>query len=199
MKIEPVKLKEIIYDNWKDYFIKKFSENNIFDIQEFDVENEYVESYNITLKDKSSKTEIIFQIFKKDIPYLELHDIRFNNPNSPKLTENNTKDPNGFDGVGSEFNLKNVIDVEDWLNIPLNYGWKEKTTYYNGKELKTEAIWKQNGKISEIPIKQNYLEKYGCLSFPIVPFAIFWNSQKIKLFPKKIEIKIIEIEPMINN
>jgi hypothetical protein len=195
-KVEKIEFNEIIYDNWKDYLIKKFQSDETYNVEEFDVENDYIESYKITLKNKTSDTEIIFQIFKKEIPYVEIHDVVFNNPKSPKLTEDNLKNSYGFDGVNSVFNKENLVNIEDWLDIPLKYGWKEKTTFFNGKELKTNAIWRQDGKIHEIPIRQNYLDKFGCLTFPLVPFVIFWNSQKLKMYPKKTETKIIEIKPM---
>ena len=195
-KSEKIELNDIVYENWKDYLVKKFQNDETYNVEEFDKENDYIESYKITLQNKTSETEIIFQIFKKEIPYVEIHDVVFNNPKSPKLTEDNLKNIYGFDGVGSVFNKENLENIEDWLNIPLKYGWKEKTIYFNGRELKTNAIWKQNGKIHEIPIRQNYLDKFGCLTFPLVPFIIFWNSQKLKIFPKKIDTKIIEIKPM---
>ena len=196
MKIQPVEFEDTKLNNWKDYLLHKFPET-IFNLKQFDLEDEYVESYKVTLKNNLSKTEIIFQIFKNKIPYVEIHDVKFNNPLSPKLTFENTKNPYGFDGVGSEFNLKNLTNINEYLNIPLKYGWKEKTIFFNEKELKTNAIWKQDGKIFEIPIKQNYLKGYGCLSVPIIPIIIFWNSQKIKLFPNKVKSEINVIEPML--
>lgn len=184
------------FANWKDYFFDKFSDREKYEIEHFDKGNKHIENYRVTLKYLTSKTEIIFQIFTEKIPYVEIFDVHFNHPDSPVLTSENKSNNYGFDGLGSAFNYENLADLDDWINIPLYRGWTEKTTYFKGKPNRTDAIWFQAGKTREIPLTQNYLKKYGCLMFPIVPFIILWNSKQLQWNKDKITTDVKVIPPM---
>ncbi len=181
------------FENWMDYFHYKFGNENIFSIELFDKEIIRLISYRITLKDKKCKTEIIFILFH----YLEIFDVYFNHPDSPKLRRNNQANKYGFDGVGSAFNLKNVKDVDEWINIPLYHGWIERTTLYDSQKHKTDCVWQQGDKVIACPIEQNYLDDYGCLLFPIIPIVISIWDFKLKRNKEKITVKENIIEPMI--
>lgn len=182
-------------DNWKDYLRERFPDKD-FSVDKKDDKNNVIESYSIKSKNTSSQTEIVFEIFKSDT-YKELYNVQFFNPNSPILNESNDKDNYGFDGQESTFNKENIAHLEDWLLIPITHGWTERTTYYSDKPVKTELIWFQRGKMTEIPLKQNYLEKFGCLTFPIIPVVIWWTNWKLKHWTEKIKVNEKIIGPMI--
>lgn len=182
-------------DNWKEYLFDRFPDSD-FAVEHIDNRNDIIESYSIKRKNSDSKTEIVFEIFKSD-NYKELINVLFYNPNSPMLNESNNEDKYGFDGQGSSFNNENLIHLNDWLLIPLKYGWTEKTTYYADRPIKTDLIWIQRGKMTEIPLKQNYLDKFGCLAFPIIPFVTWWTNWKLKHKTKNVRVDERVISPMI--
>lgn len=182
-------------DNWKEYLRERFPDND-FSVNRLDDKDNIIEVYAIKSNNTSSQTEIVFEIFKSD-NYKELFNVQFFNPNSPVLNESNTKDNYGFDGVGSTFSNENIAHLEDWLLIPITRGWKERTTYYSDKPIKTELIWFQGGNLTEIPLKQNYFKKLGCLALPIVPAVIWWTNWKLKNRTEKTKIEEKVIGPMI--
>ena len=194
--MNPIEFKGKTYNNWKDYFLDKFSDNELFEVEQFDLDNGFLESYRITTQFGEKETEIVFQMLIDEIKYVELFDIHFNNPKSPKLTIANKKDY-GFDGEGSTFNEINLKEIDDWIEIPISKGWIEATTYFNDKEIKTECTWTQNEKSETIEIDQKYLENYGCLLFPIVLVKIFLTDMKLKRNPNKVKVIKNVIEPMI--
>ena len=194
--MNPIEFKGKTYYNWKDYFLDKFSDKELFDVEQFDLDNSFLESYRVTSKSGESKTGIIFQMHIDGIKYVEIFDVHFNNPKSPKLENENKSNGYGFDGQGSTFNEKHLKEIDDWIEIPVSKGWTETTTYYDGEELKTECIWIQENKSEIIPIDQKYLDNYGCLLFPIIPLKIFLTNRKLKRNPDKVKIAENVIEPM---
>jgi hypothetical protein len=194
--MDTLTLNNISYNNWKEYIFNKFGDKSTFIIEQIEKENKSFDIYRVTLINEKSQTEIIVQIFL-DTNYTELHDVQFNNPNSPRLTESNKSNDYGFDGLGSTFNQKNLEDLDDWINIPICHGWTEKTIYYQNKELKTNCYWIHHGQTVEIPIKQNYLENLGCLFFPIIPLKIYLTDLKLKRNNDKVRVEEKVIEPMI--
>mgnify|MGYP001178210827 CR=1 FL=1 len=195
--MNPITFKGRTYKNWKDYFLDKFSDKELFKVEPFDLDDRFLESYRVTTNQEDNETEIIYQMHIDGIKYVELFDVHFNNPKSPKLTDENNANNYGFDGRGSTFNEKHLKDLDDWIEIPISKGWIEKTTYYDGKEIKTECIWIQDNKSQVIPIGQKYLDKYGCLLFLIVPLKIFLTDRKLKRNAEKVTVVENVIEPMI--
>ncbi|MFV1885501.1 MAG: hypothetical protein ACMZ7B_13510 [Balneola sp.] len=195
--MNPINFQGKTYKNWKDYFLDKFSDKELFKVELFDLDDKFLENYRVTTNKEDSETEIIYQIHIDGIKYVELFDVHFNNPKSPKLTAENKSNNYGFDGQGSTFNEKNLIELDDWIEIPISKGWTEKTTYYDGQEVKTECIWTQDNKSEVIPIDQKYLDNYGCLLFPIVPFKIILTNRKLKRNIEKVTTVENVIEPMI--
>ncbi len=181
--------------NWKEYLTYKFP-NSEFTVERIDEDDKFLESYRITRTDNASETEIIFRIHIDGIDYVELFDVHFNHPKSPELTNENKNNDYGFDGQGSTFSQKHVEELEDWLAIPIERGWTERTTYINNKKIKTECIWLQRGKENAIPIKQDYLNNYGCLMAPIIPLKTFLIARKIRQHPEQVKIQEETIEPM---
>ena len=182
-------------DNWKEFLFNKFPDSD-FLVKQTDKGNEYIESYSIKRKNSTSQTEIVFEICKTD-DYKELFNVLFYNPDSPMLNESNEQDKYGFDGQGSTFDSVNLEHLNDWLQIPLIHGWTEKTTYYADRPIKTDLIWIQKGKRTEIPLKQNYLDKFGCLVFPIIPFVVWRTNWKLKHKTAEMRIEEKTIGPMI--
>jgi hypothetical protein len=196
-RVKQEKLQYKKYTNWKEYFNEKFSDTKNFSIEQFDINDENLENYRVTSNDENCDTEIIIRLFKNKKSYLEIFDAYFNNPVSPKLTEDNKSNEFGFDGQGSTFNETNFIDLDDWLNIPIYKGWIERTTFYEDREIKTDCIWNQEDKTEVIPIKQNYLDNIGCLLFFLKPFKIRMMNRKLKLNPDKVRFIENKISPMI--
>jgi len=195
--MNPIEFKGKTYNNWKDYFLDKFSDNDLFDIKQFDVDDSFLESFRVTANSGESQTEIIYQMHIDGIKYVELFDVHFNNPMSPKLENKNKSNDYGFDGQGSTFNEKHLKEIDDWIEIPISKGWTETTTHFDGKEIKTECTWIQNNKSTIIPIDQKHLDNYGCFLFPIVPVKIFLTNRNLK--KKHDKVKLVEhlIEPMV--
>ncbi len=195
--MKPIQFQGNTYNNWKDYFLDKFSDKELFKVEQFDLDDKFLESYRVTTKQEDSETEIIYQMLIEGIKYVELFVVHFNNPMSPKLTDNNRSNNYGFDGQGSIFNEKHLKHLDDWIEIPISKGWIEKTTYYDGKEIKTECIWTKNNKPQIVPIDQKYLDNYGCLLFPVVPLKIFLTNRKLKRNADKVTVVENVIKPMI--
>jgi hypothetical protein len=181
-------------NNWKEYLFDKFPGSD-FLVKQNDKGNDFIESYSIKRKNSTSQTEIVFQIFKTD-DYKELFNVLFCNPDSPMLSESNDQDKYGFDGQGSTFDKENLVHLDDWLQMPLVHGWTEKTTYYRDRPIKTDLIWIQGGQLTEIPLKQNYLDKFGCLTFPIIPFVTWWTNWKLKHWAENVRIEERKIGAM---
>jgi hypothetical protein len=182
------------YDNWKDYFETKFGDKTLFQFKQIDEDNQYLYSIVYESTNEEIETSIVVRIFYAD-NFTEIHDIYFTNPNSPKWTLENEQNSHGWDGQGSTFNYENLVEVEEWLDIPLNLGWTETTYFFDGIEKKTEISWTNGGNHSII-IKQNYLENYGCLMFPIVPFVIMSNSIIWKIYPNRITKEDRVVKPV---
>jgi hypothetical protein len=195
--MKPPTLQYEKYMNWKEYFKDKFSNTKYFSIEQFDKNDENLEKYRVTSIDKNCQAEIIVSFFKKDESYFEIFDIHFNNPNSPKLTEDNKLNEYGFDGKGTTFSQKNLRAIDDWINIPVFKGWIEQTIFYDDQEIKSDCIWIQDNKEEVIPIRQNYLDNSGCLLFFLIPIKITIMNRKLKSNPNKIKIKKTELIPMV--
>lgn len=193
--MDKVTFKDNSYSNWKDYIDQKFADRTVFNIEQFNKDNEDLLSYRVTSTDLIIKTEIIIELlYERDL--LEVYDIHFNHPDSPKLMEEHKANEYGWDGQGSDFNFENLKNADDWIDVPLKYGWTETTFYFDDKEVKTEAEWK--GKInSSYPIKQNYLDPYGCLVFPVVPIVIWYKHWYWKRNPDRMRKAIKIIPPML--
>lgn len=187
----------MVTTNWKEYLLNKFSDEKKFKIEQFDREHISFEKFRVTSKDHHCETEIVFQIFK-DTDFSEVFDVHFNNPNSPALTDSNINDKYGFDGINSTFNKENEDNMNDLLDIPLRHGWTERTFFYDGKEIKTECIWKRDGNLLTIPIKQNYLDNIGCLLFPLAYLKIVLTNHKLKNKTKAKQVDQV-IKPMLEN
>lgn len=122
--MKPIQFQGKTYNNWKDYFLDKFSDNELFKVEQFDMDDKFLESYRVTSNKGKSKTEIIYQMHIDGIKYVELFDVHFNNPKSPKLTEENKSNNYGFDGQGSTFSEKHLKDLDDWIEIPISKRWR---------------------------------------------------------------------------
>jgi hypothetical protein len=195
-----VRYKNKIINNWKEFVFEKFGDNNIFLIEKKLHTNPHIDEYQVSIKDKSNETKIIFQLNNWNSAKWRIYNVFFSNPNSPKLTDSNRSEKNrDFDGEDSIFNQHNLIEIEDWIKIPLYYGWKERTTFYNEVEIKTDCFWIQDGNIEEIPIKQNYLNNYGCMLFPFIPIKIWLTNRKLKRNSDKVRIEQHIIQPMLPN
>jgi hypothetical protein len=194
--MNPINFQGKTYRNWKDYFLDKFSNKELFKIEQFDLDDKFLESYRVTTNNEDNETEIIYQMHIDGIKYVELFDVHFNNPKSPKLTDENKSNDYGFDGRGSTFNKKHLSELDDWIEIPISKGWTEKTTYYDGKEMKTECIWIQDNESVAIAVDQKYLDNYGCLLMPIVPFKIILTNRKLKRNTDKVKVVENVVEPM---
>lgn len=188
-------LYEKTYNNWKEYFDDKFSDKSLFIVEQFDKDNKNIYSYRITSTNENCKTEIIVQLFI-DNDFAEVFDIHFNHPDSPIWTTENKKNNYGWDGQGCSFTLKDLIDSDDWINVPIFHGWTETTFYFDNVEVKTEVYWypMENG---TIPISQIYLNNFGCLTFPIVPFVIWYKSWLWKNHPERMKTIERKIPAMI--
>lgn len=181
--------------NWKEYLQTKFSDDKKFHMKEFSDNN--FDVFQISSANNKSETQIIFKVFK-NTNYSNVFNVQFLNPNSPILAESDSKDEYGFDGIDDYFSANSIENMDDLLDIPLRHGWTERTTYYNSKEVQTECIWQRDGKIIEIPIKQNYLENYGCLMSLFVLPMIVWTNYKLKNSRKTSYIDKV-IKPMLDN
>ncbi|MDV7187932.1 hypothetical protein R3X25_11625 [Lutibacter sp. TH_r2] len=195
--MKPIEFKGKTYNNWKDYFLDKFADKEIFEVEQLNLDDNFLESYRVTSKLGESETEIIFQMHIDRFKYLELFDVYFNNPKSPKL-ENDNESNYGFDGQGSTFNVKHLKEIDEWIDIPVSKGWIETTTYFDEKEIKTECTWIQDNKSIICPIDQKYLDNYGCFLFPIIPLKIFLTDIKLKKNPGRVKVVENVVEPMVN-
>ena len=162
-----------VYVNWKEYFETKFGDKKLFHFKQIDEDNQHIYSIVYQSTNEEIKTSIVIKILYSN-NFTNIHDVYFTNPKSPKWTLENEQDSWGLGGQGSIFNSENIAEIEKWLDIPLNLGWTETTYFFDGIEKKTEISWTNGGNHS-ILVERKYLERYGCLMFPIVPFVIIIN------------------------
>lgn len=184
------------YKNWEEYIQTKFPPD-IFNVNTDSIES--VTTYFITTKESLSKTRI----------YLELIDgialrASFDNPESPvSIKEGQEERERAFLFDDFALNDAHLVFTDQYLNIPVYYGWTEKRTYYRNKVLRVELFYNNSKNQEHLFINTYYWtwhEKAGCLLLPIVLPAIWIESKivnhKIKR-GKEIKVEAKEITPMI--
>ncbi len=148
-----------IYENWPAYIADKFPS------ADFVVTETANSSSGGTIKIKSkngnSTTEIAC-----DFPASGLCRVTFYNPESPLHNAANDKERQRalmYDDY--EITNENLKNTDDYLNIPLYFGWTEEATYYKGVLVHSEARFYESGgwTVMWSESKLSWSQKVGCL------------------------------------
>lgn len=185
------------YLNWEDYIKSKFS-SNIFDIIE--TKNELKElEIRVRKSDGSSDTEIVF-----DLPVSNICRVTFYNPQSTySNSENDIERQRAMFFDDYELTQENLEQTENYLNIPLYYGWTEQCIFYKGRLVKSELLYFDNISWKTILLKQNisWLDKSNCLllllAWPVLYIQYKFVKNHANIGSPNVTVKKVQISPMI--
>jgi len=191
----PVLLNDKKYDNWLDYFLKKFSDYANLKTETICDDNLF-KTIKVISEKTNDNTEIIIDFFKanwgKEFPYHVVSYVRFINPKSIGWKRKQEE----LSRVGYDpdlpFEMKYVRWMDEYLSIPLELGWTEKTYYMDGNPIRSIIEWKNpsnpNGTKKDVywfPTRE-----VPSLVEMLLPFVFFFIKRKLV-------VNYIEIEPML--
>lgn len=101
--------------------------------------------------------------------------------------------------IDFELTAENLAETDEYLKIPVNYGWTEQVTYYNGKQVKSELLYHNGVLWQSVLIDQKFsrFDKAGCLltllawpviyiQYRIVKSRLYKNNQDVVITKKAI-------------
>jgi hypothetical protein len=192
-----VELNGKTYEDWKEYIADKFPGSDFIATEITDTSNTNI----ITIKSKkgNSETEIVF-----DFPTPSLCRITFYNPKSPLHNSENDKERKRA-LMYDDFTItnENVKNSDDYLNIPLYFGWTEEAVYYKDALVISEARFYEGGTWNIIwsENKLSWSNKAGCLVNLLAwPILIPQHKFIYKILEKSTHEKRVlqsDIAPMI--
>ncbi len=170
-----------IYLNWQDYITDKFPADQ-FNITIKEIPEEKTDTITVTLKDGSSRTSLVFDIIDNN-----LCRECFYHPDTILYNAENDRERKRSCMVSDyELSDENLAAMDEYLNIPLRYGYTERTVYANGKFRRFELLYK--GRIHRV---YDNTSAGGCLLS-----IITWPFRSLKKANNE-EIKDISIPPMM--
>lgn len=185
------------YEEWEEYINDKFPPNE-FNISE-DKETSSTNVITITSKDLTSETKIVF-----DFPTSALCRVCFYNPDSPFHNAENEKERlRALMYSDYELTTENLINTNEYLEIPLNFGWTEQVTYYKEQLIKSEVLYYDGVVWQTIPIEQNlsWFDKAGCLisfiAWPILYIQHRLVKHRLNKNNGNVKITTSHILPMV--
>lgn len=184
------------YKEWEEYIIDKFPSDE-FDISA-DRGTSSTNVITVTSKDPTSKTKIVF-----DFPTTGLCRVCFYNPDSPLLNADNEKERlRALMYSDYELTTENLMNVNEYLEIPLHFGWIEQGTYYKEQLIKSELLYYDGVTWQTIPIEQNlsWFDKAGCilslLAWPVLYIQYRLVRHRLNKNNKHVKITTSHIIPM---
>jgi len=136
------------FEDWEEYIYDKFPSKEFVLSEDKDTSSTNVIS--VISKNPSSKTKIVF-----DFPTADLCRVCFYNPDSPfHNTQNDQERLRSLLYSDYELTSENLKNTNDYLEIPLHYGWTEKATYYKEQLIKSELLY-HNGNTCNEPYQQD--------------------------------------------
>ena len=185
------------YEEWEGYINDKFPSNE-FDISE-DKDTSSTNVITVTSKDPISKTKIVF-----DFPTAGLCRVCFYHPDSPLHNEDNDKERlRSLMYSDYELTTENLMNTNEYLKIPLYFGWTEQATYYKEQLIKSEVLYFDGVAWQKIPIEQNlsWLDKAGCLvsfiAWPILYIQYRLVKHRLNKSSKNVKIVTTPISPVV--
>lgn len=124
------------YLNWLDYITDKFPVDQfIINIEDFPEEK--IDTITVTLKDGSSRTSLVFDIIDND-----LCRECFYHPDTVLYNAENNRERNRSLMVSDyELSDENLSAMDDYLDIPLYYGYTERTVYIKGQLRRVDLLY----------------------------------------------------------
>ena len=169
------------YDSWLDYITDKFAGDR-FNITVKEIPEEKTDTITVTLKDGSSRISLVFDIIAHNLcreSFYHPDTVLYN-------AENDRERKRSLMLADYELSDENLSAMDQYLDIPLRYGYTERTVYANGEFRRFELLYK--GQIHRV---YDNTSAGGCL------LSIFtWPFRSFKKAHKE-EIKDISIPPMI--
>jgi len=186
------------YEEWRDYISDKFP-NAEFEITE-SKDTSSADLITITTKDSTSKTRIVF-----DFPTSGLCRVCFYHPDSPLHNADNDKERlRALMYTDYELTTEYLTTINDYLEIPLHFGWTEQATFHKNKLIKSELFYYDGISWQTIPIDQNlsWSDKVGCLlgffAWPILYIQYRLVGHRLNKNHKNVKITTAGILPMID-
>ena len=186
------------YEEWEEYINDRFPTNE-FDISE-DKETSSTNVITVTSKNPTLKTKIVF-----DFPTSGLCRVCFYNPDSPLHNEDNEKERlRALMYSDYELTTENLMNTNEYLKIPLHFGWTEQVTYYKEQLIKSEILYYDGIAWQTILIEQNlsWFDKAGCLisffAWPILYIQHRLVKHRLNKNYKNVKITTSNILPMVH-
>lgn len=101
-----------------------------------------------------------------------------------------------------ELTTENLINTNDYLEIPLCFGWTEQAVFYKEKLIKSELLYYDGVTWQSIPIEQNlsWFDKAGCLlsffAWPILYVQSRLVKRRLNRNKRSVKITTSLISPM---
>jgi len=185
------------YEEWEEYINDKFPPNE-FNISE-DKETSSTNVITVTSKDSTSKTKIVF-----DFPTSGLCRVCFYNPDSPlHNADNDMERLRALMYSDYALTTENLLDTNEYLEIPLYFGWTEQGIYYKEQLIKSELLYYDGVAWQTILIEQNlsWFDKAGCL-LSFIAWPILYSQYRLVKYRlnknnKNVKITSSQVLPMV--
>jgi hypothetical protein len=184
------------YEEWEEYISDKFFINE-FDVSE-DKNTSSTKIITVTSKEPTSKTKIVF-----DFPTSGLCRVCFYHPDSPLHNIDNDKERlRALMYSDYELTTENLMNTNEYLEIPLHFGWTEQATYYKEQLIKSEVLYYDGIVWQTIFIERNlsWFDKAGCLitlfAWPILYIQHRLVKHRLNKNTKNVRITTSHILPM---
>jgi hypothetical protein len=185
------------YNEWGEYIKDKFAATE-FDITE-DKDTSSTTVLTVISKDTTVKTKIVF-----DFPTMGLCRVCFYNPDSPLINADNDHERlRALMYSDYELTDENLKNTNDYLQIPLYYGWTEQVIYYKERLIKSELLYFDGIAWQTIPIEQklSWFDKAGCLlsffAWPILYVQYRLVRHRLNKTNKNVKVTSAHISPMV--
>jgi hypothetical protein len=184
------------YQEWEDYINEKFPTSEFFITEDNDSSSTKV--ITVTTKDPTSKTKIVF-----DFPTSGLCRVCLYNPASPLNNAYNDKERlRALMYSDYELTTENLMNANDYLRIPLYFGWTEQATFYKEDLVQSELLYYDGVAWQIIPIERNlsWFDKVGCLlgffAWPILYIQYKFVKRRLNRNNRNVKITSTIIQPM---
>jgi hypothetical protein len=164
------------YVEWEEYIRDKFSAP-FFNITE-DKSTSSANVITVTAKEPAIKTRIVF-----DFPTAGLCRTCFYHENSPHLNADNEKERlRALMYADFEISDENLANTDEYLKIPLYFGWTEQVINYKDQLVKSDLLYYDGVSWQTIPLERhiNWFDKVGCLTAVIAWPVLYVQAQFVK-------------------
>lgn len=186
------------YPDWRSYINDKFSDPDFVIIDNTGDPDPVIVIRSAT---NNSLTSILF-----DLPTADLCRVTFYNPDSPlHNTENDKERARSLFFSDYGLNDENLKNVDEYLDIPLYFGWTEEAVYYKGELVIAEARYFGRNSWNHIWSNSNlsWSEKTGCLinllAWPVFIPQHKYIYKRLNSAEREKKVVLTNIPPMLQS